>query len=260
MHTFIKRALVGTLLAGGITLLGATVANAAETTGEDGLLSGNQALIDVSAPVSIVDNALSVIGDSTVVEAPPAPVTAPAPAPPAPAEANTSGEDGIASGNQAIVSVDVPVTVTDNAVSVIGDSTVVNTAPAPATAPTEATAPNEGPVTTGEDGILSGNQVLASVTAPITVSGNAVSGIGDSTVVGRSHGTTTVKAGAEGRLFGSVKTGDIADAVKAAGLGDLDKRKIHITTPIKSVGEHEATIRLRDDLTAVITLVVVAAK
>ena len=54
MHTFIKRALVGTLLAGGITLLGATVANAAETTGEDGLLSGNQALIDVSAPVSIV--------------------------------------------------------------------------------------------------------------------------------------------------------------------------------------------------------------
>ncbi len=69
-----------------------------------------------------------------------------------------------------------------------------------------------------------------------------------------------VKAGAEGRLFGSVKTADVADAVKAAGLGDLDKRKIHITTPIKSVGEHEATIRLRDDLTAVITLQVVAAK
>ena len=69
-----------------------------------------------------------------------------------------------------------------------------------------------------------------------------------------------VKAGAEGRLFGSVKTADVADAVKAAGLGDLDKRKIHITSTIKSVGEHEATVRLRDDLTAVITLVVVAAK
>ncbi|GAA5084931.1 50S ribosomal protein L9 [Microbacterium yannicii] len=70
----------------------------------------------------------------------------------------------------------------------------------------------------------------------------------------------SVKAGAEGRLFGAVKTVDVANAVKAAGLGDLDKRKIHITTPIKSVGEHEATIRLRDDLTAVITLQVVAAK
>jgi large subunit ribosomal protein L9 len=69
-----------------------------------------------------------------------------------------------------------------------------------------------------------------------------------------------VKAGAEGRLFGAVKTGDIADAVKASGLGELDKRKIHITSPIKSVGEHEATVRLRDDLTAVITLQVVAAK
>jgi large subunit ribosomal protein L9 len=69
-----------------------------------------------------------------------------------------------------------------------------------------------------------------------------------------------VKAGSEGRLFGSVKTEHVADAVKAAGLGDLDKRKIHITSPIKSVGEHEATIRLRDDVTAVITLQVVAAK
>ena len=68
-----------------------------------------------------------------------------------------------------------------------------------------------------------------------------------------------VKAGAEGRLFGAVKTVDVAEAVKAAGLGELDKRKIHITSPIKSVGEHEATVRLRDDLTAVITLQVVAA-
>ncbi len=69
-----------------------------------------------------------------------------------------------------------------------------------------------------------------------------------------------VKAGAEGRLFGSVKTGDVADAVKAAGLGELDKRTIHITSSIKAVGEHEATVRLREDVTAVITLQVVAAK
>ena len=69
-----------------------------------------------------------------------------------------------------------------------------------------------------------------------------------------------VTAGKEGRLFGAVKTADVAAAVKAAGLGDLDKRKIHITAPIKSVGEHEATVRLRDDLVAVITLQVIAAK
>lgn len=70
----------------------------------------------------------------------------------------------------------------------------------------------------------------------------------------------TVKAGAGGRLFGSVKTSDIADAVSAAGLGTLDKRKIEITSPIKATGLHEATVRLRDDLVATITVRVVAAK
>ena len=70
----------------------------------------------------------------------------------------------------------------------------------------------------------------------------------------------TVKAGAEGRLFGSVRTQDVAEAVQAAGIGTLDKRKIEILSPIKSVGEHEASVRLRDDLVATITLQVVAAK
>ncbi|BDZ40001.1 50S ribosomal protein L9 [Microbacterium suwonense] len=69
-----------------------------------------------------------------------------------------------------------------------------------------------------------------------------------------------VKAGGEGRLFGSVKTADVADAVAAAELGTIDKRKVHFAAPIKSVGEHEATVRLHDDVTAVITLQVVAAK
>ena len=36
----------------------------------------------------------------------------------------------------------------------------------------------------------------------------------------------TVKAGAEGRLFGSVKPADVAKAVSEAGLGDLDKRRV----------------------------------
>jgi large subunit ribosomal protein L9 len=70
----------------------------------------------------------------------------------------------------------------------------------------------------------------------------------------------TVKAGKEGRLFGSVKTSDVADAVKTAGIGELDKRKIELPNAIKVVGDHEATVRLRDDLSATITLQVVAAK
>jgi large subunit ribosomal protein L9 len=70
----------------------------------------------------------------------------------------------------------------------------------------------------------------------------------------------TVKAGSEGRLFGSVKTADIADAVEKAGIGAIDKRTIELSEPIKGTGRHEATVRLRNDVVAAITLEVVAAK
>jgi large subunit ribosomal protein L9 len=70
----------------------------------------------------------------------------------------------------------------------------------------------------------------------------------------------TVKAGEGGRLFGSVKTTDIAEAVSASGLGTVDKRKVEIPNAIKITGQHEVTVRLRDDIVATITLQVVAAK
>lgn len=72
--------------------------------------------------------------------------------------------------------------------------------------------------------------------------------------------TLTVKTGAGGRLFGSVKPSDIAQAVADQGLGTIDKKKILVSTPIKLTGMHEATITLRDDITAVIKLQVVPAK
>ncbi|GMA29012.1 50S ribosomal protein L9 [Arenivirga flava] len=72
--------------------------------------------------------------------------------------------------------------------------------------------------------------------------------------------TLRVKAGAEGRLFGSVKTADVAKAIADAGVTGVDKRKIEIASAIKVTGKHEATLRLRDDLVATIALQVVAAK
>jgi len=70
----------------------------------------------------------------------------------------------------------------------------------------------------------------------------------------------SVKAGKDGRLFGSVRPGDVADAVQAQGVGSLDKRKVEVPATIKTVGDHEATVRLREVITAVISLKVVAAK
>ena len=70
----------------------------------------------------------------------------------------------------------------------------------------------------------------------------------------------TAKAGVGGRLFGSVKTADVAAAVAAAGLGEIDKRKIAFVSPIRNTGEHLATVRLHGDTVATITLQVVGKK
>jgi large subunit ribosomal protein L9 len=69
-----------------------------------------------------------------------------------------------------------------------------------------------------------------------------------------------VKAGQGGRLFGAVKTADVVAAVAAAGLGELDKRKVAFVAPIKIAGEHLATVRLHGDVVATITLQVVGKK
>ncbi len=69
-----------------------------------------------------------------------------------------------------------------------------------------------------------------------------------------------VKAGSDGRLFGAVKTSDVAEAVAALGFGDVDKRKVQIAAKISTVGEYDASVRLSSDLVAQITLNVVAAK
>ena len=55
-----------------------------------------------------------------------------------------------------------------------------------------------------------------------------------------------------------MSTADIAAAVKAAGGPELDTRKIEIGTPIKSVGSHEALVRLHPEVQATVKLDVVA--
>jgi large subunit ribosomal protein L9 len=70
--------------------------------------------------------------------------------------------------------------------------------------------------------------------------------------------TLSAHAGETGRLFGSITSADVADAVKAAGGPVLDKRKVVLSAPIKTVGTHAATIEVHPDVTAKVTLEVVA--
>ncbi len=68
----------------------------------------------------------------------------------------------------------------------------------------------------------------------------------------------TAHAGTGGRLFGAVSTADIADAVKASGGPELDRRRIEVPTPIKSTGTHTALVRLHPEVQATVELDVVA--
>ncbi|MFG3254015.1 50S ribosomal protein L9 [Streptomyces sp. NPDC048172] len=68
----------------------------------------------------------------------------------------------------------------------------------------------------------------------------------------------TVQAGGQGRLFGSVTPADIADAIKAAGGPDVDKRRIELGSPIKSLGAHQVSVRLHADVAAKVDVEVAA--
>ena len=66
------------------------------------------------------------------------------------------------------------------------------------------------------------------------------------------------KAGATGKLFGSITTADIASAVKAAGDISIDKRKVHLAGAIKTVGNHKATVDVHPGVSANVQFVVSA--
>jgi large subunit ribosomal protein L9 len=70
--------------------------------------------------------------------------------------------------------------------------------------------------------------------------------------------TLPTRAGASGRLFGSVGTGDIANAVRAAGGPELDRRRIEIPNPIKTIGAHQVKVRLHPEVTATLDIEIVA--
>jgi large subunit ribosomal protein L9 len=69
--------------------------------------------------------------------------------------------------------------------------------------------------------------------------------------------TITQKAGEEDKLYGSVTTMDIAEAMEKAGI-TIDRRKIVLDKPIKSLGDYDVTIKLHPKVTGTIKVVVAA--
>ena len=69
--------------------------------------------------------------------------------------------------------------------------------------------------------------------------------------------TSSQRAGEEGHLFGSVTSKDVADLLEKQGY-NIDRRKIQMDENIRQTGEHKVPIRLHRDVTAEVTLNVVA--
>jgi large subunit ribosomal protein L9 len=78
-------------------------------------------------------------------------------------------------------------------------------------------------------------------------------------VLGRTVLTIPQQAGDDGRLFGSVTTQDIADAIRDARGIKIDRRKIHLEEPIRNIGTYMVVVEIADDVTAAVKTMVVAA-
>jgi large subunit ribosomal protein L9 len=70
--------------------------------------------------------------------------------------------------------------------------------------------------------------------------------------------TINQQAGEDGRLFGSVTSQDIVDAIRDARGIRLDKRKVHLDEPIRNVGTHMVVVDVADGVTATVKTMVVA--
>lgn len=68
------------------------------------------------------------------------------------------------------------------------------------------------------------------------------------------------RAGENGRLFGAISSKDVAEGVKAVFDRDIDRRAVEFLAPVRSIGEHKATVRLHEDVVANLLVQVVAAK
>jgi len=65
-----------------------------------------------------------------------------------------------------------------------------------------------------------------------------------------------LKAGGQGKTFGSVTSKDVADALKKEHKVDIDRTKVHLLEPLKALGVHKVEVRLLTDVRANVTVAI----
>ncbi|MFD1932974.1 MULTISPECIES: chaplin family protein [Nonomuraea] len=144
------------------------------TSGRSGVLSGNQVVAPITAPVNVCGNAVAVLGQAFAGCKGGVSVKNGGRG----AGGNTtSGRSGVLSGNQVVAPITAPINACGNAVAALGLAEAHCRGGA-SVSPKNGVG-GGGNTTSGRSGVLAGNQVIAPITAPINVCGNAVAVLGD---------------------------------------------------------------------------------
>ncbi|MEW2357511.1 chaplin family protein [Spirillospora sp. NPDC029432] len=188
------------------------------TSGTGGVGSGYRVDAPVSAPVNVCGNAVAIFGtaDAGCREG--------ASVPGVGGQGTTTGERGVIAGNQVGAPVSAPVNICGNAVAIFGAAEAECEGGASARGGT-------GGITSGQDGIIAGNQVEAPVSAPVNVCGNAVAIFGRA--VASCAGGAAVRQGA-----GQVTSG-------AASAGGGNQVGAPVSAPVDVCGNAAGTAMAR---------------
>ncbi|MGW5688351.1 chaplin family protein [Nonomuraea sp. NPDC003754] len=183
------------------------------TSGRSGVLSGNQVIAPITAPVNVCGNAVAVLGQAFAGCKGGVSVKNGGRG----AGGNTtSGRSGVLSGNQVIAPITAPINACGNAVAALGLSEAQCRGGA-SVSPHNGVG-GGGNTTSGRSGVLAGNQVIAPITAPVNVCGNAVAVLGDA-AAGCLGGARVGRPVGDGpSAFGWTRTSGRMAGAKAGGL------------------------------------------
>src|SRR3954469_14708177 len=174
MSTNSCRALLFTVITGGLMLLGATTANASETNGADSLGGGNQVEPSIIVPVDLTGTTAAAFGDATSTSA-----TTGSNGGTTGAEngSATDGSHSVLGGNQIAPEVSAPVDSSGTTIGALGDAGSTGTTTGSTSGTTGTT--GQGDTTDGSHSILGGNQIAPQVTVPVDSSGTTIGALGD---------------------------------------------------------------------------------
>jgi hypothetical protein len=165
----------------------ATTPTAVDGSGDStGIATGTDAVAPITVPITIGDVALGLIGDAST-ENTGTGTSAPAGTAPT-TQVGTGDSDGLLSGTDVTSPIHIPVTIGDVALGLIGDASTENTGTGTSTP--AGTTPTTDAETGTTDGIASGTDVDAPITAPITIGDVALGLIGDASTSGGTEAGT----------------------------------------------------------------------